>query len=117
MTGSLVPAQPADAVLLQNLFQLYAYDFAEILGGNVRPDGTFPTERDAGKRDLGLGAERDTGVEPVSQPWEGWAQPIYQSRSEAAILPKYIHLAAKLQTRVGLVFIPHPAFLLGILLR
>jgi len=24
--------------------------------------------------------ERDTGVEPVSQPWEGWAQPIYQSR-------------------------------------
>ena len=28
----------------------------------------------------GLG-ERDTGVEPVSQPWEGWAQPIYQSRN------------------------------------
>ena len=26
--------------------------------------------------------ERDTGVEPVSQPWEGWAQPIYQSRTE-----------------------------------
>ena len=25
--------------------------------------------------------ERDTGVEPVSQPWEGWAQPIYQSRN------------------------------------
>src|SRR5262249_35188010 len=24
--------------------------------------------------------ERDTGVEPVSQPWEGWARPIYQSR-------------------------------------
>src|SRR5580704_9649547 len=24
--------------------------------------------------------KRDTGVEPVSQPWEGWAQPIYQSR-------------------------------------
>jgi integrase len=26
--------------------------------------------------------ERDTGVEPVSQPWEGWAQPIYQSRNQ-----------------------------------
>src|SRR5262245_21526613 len=26
-------------------------------------------------------AERDTGVEPVSQPWEGWARPIYQSRN------------------------------------
>jgi len=24
--------------------------------------------------------KRDTRVELVSQPWEGWAQPIYQSR-------------------------------------
>src|SRR5690242_869348 len=30
-------------------------------------------------RQVGL-RKRDTGVEPVSQPWEGWAQPIYQSR-------------------------------------
>ena len=29
----------------------------------------------------GVVTERDTGVEPVSQPWEGWAQPIYQSRN------------------------------------
>jgi integrase len=29
---------------------------------------------------VGAQKERDTGVEPVSQPWEGWAQPIYQSR-------------------------------------
>src|SRR5258707_13604264 len=27
------------------------------------------------------GSERDTRVELVSQPWEGWAQPIYQSRA------------------------------------
>src|SRR5579883_1386005 len=26
--------------------------------------------------------ERDRGVEPLSQPWEGWAQPIYQSRNK-----------------------------------
>ena len=25
--------------------------------------------------------ERDRGVEPLSQPWEGWARPIYQSRN------------------------------------
>ena len=25
--------------------------------------------------------ERDRGVEPLSQPWEGWARPIYQSRT------------------------------------
>ena len=25
--------------------------------------------------------KRNTGVEPVSQPWEGWAQPLYQSRA------------------------------------
>ncbi len=43
MTVSLLPARPADAVLMRNLFQFYAYDFAEILGGNVRPDGTFQT--------------------------------------------------------------------------
>ena len=26
-------------------------------------------------------SERDRGVEPLSQPWEGWARPIYQSRN------------------------------------
>lgn len=28
-----------------------------------------------------LKMERATGVEPVSQPWEGWALPLYQARA------------------------------------
>src|SRR5262245_8944967 len=31
-------------------------------------------------RQIAGALERDTGVEPVSQPWEGWARPLYQSR-------------------------------------
>lgn len=39
------------------------------------------SEKDA--IDWQLKRKRDTGVEPVSQPWEGWAQPIYQSRENS----------------------------------
>jgi integrase len=53
-------------------------------------DGPMPPTKNPGKQAVfaafqgSEGAdrkERDTGVEPVSQPWEGWAQPIYQSRN------------------------------------
>src|SRR5262245_23250487 len=40
----------------------------------------FPSKMEPTDRNRWV-IKRDTGVEPVSQPWEGWAQPIYQSRS------------------------------------
>jgi predicted acetyltransferase len=42
MAASLVPAAPGDAALLRNLVQLYCYDFADIVGGEVGPEGLFP---------------------------------------------------------------------------
>jgi predicted acetyltransferase len=41
MLASLVPATSGDATLLRNLLQLYCYDFAEFVGGEVGADGLF----------------------------------------------------------------------------
>jgi predicted acetyltransferase len=43
MNVSIVPAERADLPLLQNLFQFYCYDFAEILALRPRADGLFAT--------------------------------------------------------------------------
>ena len=41
MATSLQVAQRSDAPLLENLFQFYRYDFAELIGGDVGHDGRF----------------------------------------------------------------------------
>jgi predicted acetyltransferase len=43
MGVSLVAAQRAHLPLLESLFQFYHYDFAELLGGHVGPEGRFST--------------------------------------------------------------------------
>jgi predicted acetyltransferase len=43
MHVTLVPAEAEDAPRLRNLFQFYAYDFAAMVGGQVGPEGSFPT--------------------------------------------------------------------------
>jgi predicted acetyltransferase len=42
MITTLHGAERADARTIENLFQFYCYDFTEMLGINVGPDGTFP---------------------------------------------------------------------------
>lgn len=43
-------AGPDERPLLENLLQLYMYDFSEFAGGTVRRDGRFPYHDDFGER-------------------------------------------------------------------
>lgn len=43
MGVSLIAAEHAQRPLLESLFQFYHYDFAELLGGQVGPEGRFAT--------------------------------------------------------------------------
>lgn len=42
METTVRPASPSDESVLRNLAQLYAYDFAEIMGWNIPGSGRFP---------------------------------------------------------------------------